>query len=79
NGVDSNPFKGLVREQLSLIAHDEGGSFTINERRAAWEELQSTQRASAPIPNPTAFNGRDFMIARLFGGSEPPVAKPSAT
>nr|WP_158683640.1 hypothetical protein [Pseudomonas palleroniana] len=79
NGVDSNPFKGLVREQLSLIAHDEGGSFTINERRAAWEELQSTPPASAPIPNPTVFNGRDFMIARLFGGSEPPVAKPSAT
>lgn len=38
NGKGSNPFKGLSRDQLSLITYDEGGSFTINERRAAsWE------------------------------------------
>nr|WP_314876624.1 hypothetical protein [uncultured Pseudomonas sp.] len=38
NGEGSNPFKGLSRDQLSLITYDESGSFTINERRAAsWE------------------------------------------
>ncbi|XVO85663.1 hypothetical protein ACQ9Y2_18100 [Pseudomonas palleroniana] len=76
NGVDSNPFKGVVRDQLSLIAHDEGGSFTINERRAAWEELQSTP---APSLKSIPVNGRDLMISRLFRGTEPPVALPPAT
>lgn len=35
NGKGSNPFAGLSREQLSTISHDESGTFTINERRAA--------------------------------------------
>ncbi|MDQ7735409.1 hypothetical protein QT231_22130 [Halomonas sp. SpR1] len=38
NGKGSNPFKGLSADQLTLITYDEGGTFTINERRAAWEE-----------------------------------------
>ncbi|MDO8826176.1 MAG: hypothetical protein Q7V21_06155 [Methylophaga sp.] len=38
NGMGSNPFKGMSRDQLSLIAYDESGSFTVNERRAAWLE-----------------------------------------
>lgn len=33
-----NPFKGMSREQLSLITYDESGTFTVNERRAAWCE-----------------------------------------
>jgi len=38
NGTGSNPFRGLSRDQLSLITYDESGSFTVNERRAAsWE------------------------------------------
>lgn len=38
NGTAGNPFKGLSRDQLSLITYDESGIFTINERRAAsWE------------------------------------------
>jgi hypothetical protein len=31
-----NPFVGLSREQLNLIVYDDKGSYTINERRAAW-------------------------------------------
>ncbi|MBJ9975786.1 hypothetical protein IAE35_15470 [Pseudomonas sp. S75] len=38
NGKAPNPFKGMSREQLSLITHDQEGSFTINERRAASAE-----------------------------------------
>lgn len=34
-GQGENPFKGLSREQLSLIIYDESGDFTVNERRAA--------------------------------------------
>lgn len=34
-GRGANPFAGLSREQLSTIAHDDSGTFTINERRAA--------------------------------------------
>jgi len=34
----SNPFKGMPRDQLALIAYDESGTFTVNERRAAWGE-----------------------------------------
>ncbi|MFV3405527.1 hypothetical protein ACNFIC_16510 [Pseudomonas sp. NY15463] len=37
-GRGDNPFKGLSREQLSLIIYDESGAFTINERRAARAE-----------------------------------------
>ena len=73
NGADNNPFKGLTRDQLSLIAHDEGGDFTINERRAAWEELKATA-----VPTPVSAvsvpgYGRDLMISRLFFGAEPGV------
>lgn len=35
-----NPFAGLSRDQLALIAYDDSGGFTINERRAAWCEGQ---------------------------------------
>lgn len=38
NGKGSNPFKGLSTDQLTLITYDENGTFTVNERRAAWEE-----------------------------------------
>jgi len=63
NRSDSNPFKGLSRDQLNLIAYDDSGSFTLNERRAAWQE---TTAASA--------SGRDLMVSRLFGGKEPAVS-----
>lgn len=33
-----NPFKGLTQAQLSLIVYDESGTFTVNERIAAYEE-----------------------------------------
>lgn len=79
NGSDSNPFKGLSRDQLELIANDEGGPFTINERRAAWKTLlpMISPTVSSAISAP--INGRDIMISRLFGGREPPVALPPAT
>ncbi|WP_296230573.1 hypothetical protein [Pseudomonas sp. UBA4617] len=35
NGKANNPFALLSQEQLSLIAYDEGGTFTVNERKAA--------------------------------------------
>ncbi|MBW5892660.1 hypothetical protein IM880_10600 [Pectobacterium polaris] len=38
NDKGANPFKGLSREQLALITYDESGTFTVNERRAAWVE-----------------------------------------
>lgn len=33
-----NPFTGLSRDQLALIAYDDSGCYTINERHAAWSE-----------------------------------------
>lgn len=33
-----NPFKGMARDQLAVIAYDSSGTFTVNERRAAWME-----------------------------------------
>ncbi len=45
HGKAANPFKGLSREQLALIAYDEGGSFTVNERRAACQEAGSQEYA----------------------------------
>lgn len=79
DGIDSNPFKGLARDQLSLIARDVGGAFTLNERRSAWEELQATATPMAANPKLQPANGRDHLISRLYGGVEPPVAKPPAT
>lgn len=38
NGTAANPFKDLSTEQLLLIAYDEGGDFTYNERYAAASE-----------------------------------------
>lgn len=35
-----NPFSGLSRDQLALIAYDDRGGYTINERRAAWSESE---------------------------------------
>jgi hypothetical protein len=31
-----SPFAGLSRDQLVLIAYDDSGNYTVNERRAAW-------------------------------------------
>lgn len=41
NGQGSNPFEGLPRDQLTLIAYDESGTFTVNERRAALLEQRA--------------------------------------
>lgn len=79
NGTDSNPFKGLTRDQLNLIAHDDGGSFTINERRAAWQAVQPTASPEVSSSTSGSVNGREILISRYFGGSEPPVALPPAT
>ncbi|RKP44318.1 hypothetical protein D7S89_22580 [Trinickia fusca] len=38
HGLAENPFKGMTRHQLLIIAYDEGGAFTVNERHAAWQE-----------------------------------------
>ncbi|GKW13660.1 hypothetical protein PEC301899_39420 [Pectobacterium carotovorum subsp. carotovorum] len=41
----TNPFKGLSRDQLALIAYDDSNTFTVNERRAAL--LESSEQGSA--------------------------------
>jgi len=38
HNLDRNPFRGMSRDQLAFIAYDGGGTFTVNERRAAWIE-----------------------------------------
>lgn len=45
NDTGSNPFKGLPRDQLALIAYDESGTFTVNEQRAAWLESYDQEQA----------------------------------
>ncbi|MCF7534468.1 hypothetical protein [Pseudomonas petrae] len=35
-----SPFENLSRGQLNLIAFDDSGTFTLNERRAAWQGVQ---------------------------------------
>ncbi|MEN5303906.1 hypothetical protein [Pseudomonas sp. TWI628] len=39
NGRGQNPFKALGREELSAIVYDESGDFSVNERNAAWKEI----------------------------------------
>lgn len=43
NGKGSNPFKGMSRHQLALIAYDDSGTFTVNERRAALSEADDQE------------------------------------
>lgn len=45
NGSGSNPFKGMSRDQLVLVTYDEGGTFTVNERRAAYLEAFDQESA----------------------------------
>lgn len=40
-----NPFAGLSREQLSTISNDESGTFTINEKRAAFMQAYNEEQA----------------------------------
>lgn len=45
NGKASNPFGGMSQDQLTLIAYDESDTFTVNERRAAWQEAYDQEEA----------------------------------
>lgn len=45
NGSGANPFAGLSRDQLALITYDDSGTFTTNEKRAAWSEASSQEYA----------------------------------
>ncbi|MFW0753388.1 hypothetical protein ACN1C3_01380 [Pseudomonas sp. H11T01] len=45
SGGGTNPFAGLSRDQLALITYDDSGTFTINERRAAWSEAFDQESA----------------------------------
>jgi hypothetical protein len=40
-----NPFAGLSREQLSAISNDDSGTFTVNERRAAFTQAYDEEQA----------------------------------
>lgn len=42
-GVEPNPFAGLDREQLVLIAFDDKGSYTVNERQAALAGVETIE------------------------------------
>lgn len=39
-----NPFADLTREQAVLIAYDDKGSYTVNERQAAWSRSTSLEQ-----------------------------------
>ena len=42
-GNEKNPFAGLSREQLANVIYDESGTYTVNERRAAWMEASKQE------------------------------------
>ena len=44
---EKNPFSGLSREQLANIVYDDSGTYTVNERHAAWRESYDQQEAWA--------------------------------
>lgn len=81
NGQTSNPFEGLPPSQLALIVFDESGTFTVNERRAAWLEADAWKKSVSEESVPPSLSaseesdtGYDLMISRLFRGKEPDVA-----
>lgn len=44
-GSIENPFKDLSDNQLTLVMYDDSGSYTTNERRAAWLEQYDRRQA----------------------------------
>lgn len=42
--IPISPFQGMPRDQLALIAYDEGGDFPVAERVAALQELSSQEQ-----------------------------------
>ena len=40
-----NPFSGLSPEQMSNIIYDDSGTYTVNERHAAWRESYDQEEA----------------------------------
>lgn len=57
-----SPFAGLSHAELALIAYDEKGPYTVNERRAAWEGTQEKE-----------FSWRDRLVSQST--LEPSTAK----
>ena len=43
NEGGKSPFSGLSRKQLVLIAYDDKGPYTVNERRVAWGDAQKIE------------------------------------
>ncbi|MBA5202707.1 hypothetical protein H2Y57_03200 [Pectobacterium aroidearum] len=69
NGQGSNPFKGLSREQLALITYDDSGTFTVNERRAAWSEAYDQEqvwRTMAMAQSKLEWNRGEFKQTEFF-------------
>jgi hypothetical protein len=55
-----NPFAGLTREQAALIAYDDKGPYTANERYAAWRhgnDLEEQWRAGSIARGMQEYNG----------------------
>jgi hypothetical protein len=46
------PFENLSREQLNVIAYDDSGAFTLNERRTAWHGVQKMDEAWRKVAIP---------------------------
>lgn len=72
NGSGKNPFAGMSSDQLSLIIYDDSGSFTTNERRAAWSESSDQEyawRQKVVASSIAEYNGTgkltDFFTAAL--------------
>lgn len=45
SGSEKNPFAGLSSEQLTNIIYDDSGTYTVNERRAAYYESYQREEA----------------------------------
>ncbi|AOR64702.1 hypothetical protein [Pectobacterium wasabiae] len=69
NRQGSNPFRGLSREQLALITYDNSGTFTVNERRAAWSEAYDQEevwRTMAIAQSKMEWNRGEFKQTEFF-------------
>ena len=45
SGNEKNPFASLSNDQLTSIIYDDSGTYTVNERRAAWSEAYDRDEA----------------------------------
>lgn len=83
NSKGANPFGNMPEDQLTLIAYDDGPAFTLSERRAAWQALQTLSHTPFQVSLASTATkndeGHQILVSRVFNGTEPVLSTVAET